>query len=389
MDDVVASSSIDNSTSSTHKKTLQVGSEEKKSKIEGSDDLSSIDSKAPLVYTASDNRRAAGLFDGISTVENVSSNSETEHLNESAPLETANIVQHNVELSSSEDNPPKLGLSLDEDYDRHDATIEYQRRLLNGEDGKDEDVNVDGLQTVETGNVKDVEQREFLDSSASDTLKEQNGSLLKKERIPSESSSHSAEMLHVESHSKEKADGDGGSTIIVKQNVNKPVVFKLDMNVSQNPEVIGAEKAPEENSVSGQFVIRPTGDVLAKSTKDACTVSFSGTSGDAEKQENTQAVPNDVSRNGNTEVNTDSRKTVVSKSFTKITVNSGKAKQDTQRLQNFSLIKVGIPLAADKALNAIGMKEELRGVPGTREVNVENDDDMVVIEMIEPINNNS
>jgi len=124
---------------------------------------------------------------------------------------------------------------------------------------------------------------------------------------------------------------------------------------------------------------------LQDAKKDACTVTLSSTSG--EKHEKTKTVPNDIARNEN--INTDSKRTAVSKSFTKITVNSGKAKQDTHRLQNSSLIKVGIPLATDKALNAIGMTEELRGVPGMREVTVENDDDMVVIEMIEPINNNS
>jgi len=381
VDDVVTPSSIEDSSSLTQKNTLEAGSEEQRSKIESSDDLSLM------------NRPAAGeiLFDHISAVENVRLNSETEHLNESVPSETANLAQHNVELLSSEENPAKLRVSFDEDCDGHDATVESQRCSLNDDDinDVDEDLNVEGLQTVETGNVKDFQQHDFLDSSVSDTLKEQNGVLLKEERVSSGCPSDDGEIIHVESHSKEKADGD--STIIVKQNITKPVVFKLDMNVSQNPEKSGteslehAERAPKENSVGGKFVIRPTGDTLARCKKDACTVTLSSTSG--EKHEKTKAVPNDIARNES--INTDSRRTVVSKSFTKITVNSGKAKQDTHRLQNSSLIKVGIPLATDKALNAIGMTEELRGVPGMREVTVENDDDMVVIEMIEPINNNS
>ena len=192
-----------------------------------------------------------------------------------------------------------------------------------------------------------------------------------------------------------------GNFVIVVENRNKPIKLKLGPYTPQNEEKenivlmekhVDDEPSTGEESLCRKFVIRPAESVGTFRNVDGLTYAIPTESYRDEDDGRSDVVvddANEVTTNipvgSRPEVSEETSK--VAKVATKISINRDNKREENCLKREFEAVKVEI--SKGQVVKCASLNTQLRDSAVAREVTVENDDEMVVIEMIRSSNNNS
>ena len=332
------------------------------------------------------------VFSGSST-ESCKQNDVLEGLNMDSELEPrspGSVLRHQLELIPSEEAPVTLKVAFDTDSGNNDSTTKSEASFTI-EDVKNEfegDASCEEVHKIEACSVHETRQSDLAVTESRYRTEEQNVvfAIPHDELISSGFQSEIVNIARTDSQPSSKTlSRDEDNVIVVERNMNRPISFKVDLNISQDSdktELVSLErneKLQSEKTVDGHLVTEAKEDDGIYNTSDRSTVNAT----DVASEDETAAAPSVSLWKEKLETNTDSRTIVMSKNVAEITVN-GKADSDKGR--KFNTINVG--LATGKAVKTADAHKELSNPPVTREILLEDDDDMVVIEMIQQENNN-